>query len=82
MAMIPADQATDWTTTPVVAPPMDSARTASMVGDSGWWSANVANAWSHPGMDATGTTADEAGTSANDRGAGLEALMAALSKLC
>src|SRR5438067_7399235 len=58
--MMPADQASDWSTGASVGPPMDRARTALTVTETGW---REAKACSQPGIDDSGTKADEANTS-------------------
>src|SRR5262245_46605445 len=59
-AMIPMIQASAFTTYSAVGPPMVSARAASTTIDTGWFSAQP---WSHDGIVATGTNADDANTS-------------------
>src|SRR5690349_6489193 len=59
-AMMPMIHARALMTYSAVGPPMVSARAASTTIDTGWFSAQP---WSHDGMVATGTNADDANTS-------------------
>ena len=76
--MMPMLHASDASTFPVLAywPPSTSDRTASIAIETGWF---LANAWSQPGIEPTGTNADDAKTSGarmgNDAACAVSALL-------
>src|SRR6476469_5403301 len=58
--MMPMIQAKAWITSVRVGPPIVRSRAALTTAVTGWW---FANTWSQPGIDSTGTNADDAKTS-------------------
>src|SRR6266511_2833220 len=62
---IPTHHANACQTSLAVGPPRVSARTAEAVADTGWC---LAKACSHPGIEETGTNAEEANTSGSNTG--------------